>query len=626
MSAMKPIRYTIAPAAPEAHVFTVTVTVDSPDPQGQRFSLPAWIPGSYMIREFARNIVRIEASAGASGDRPVRLAKLDKDTWLAAPCSGPLTVSYDVYAWDLSVRAAHLDATHGFFNGTSVFLRVDGADDVRCLVDILPPVGDAYRGWRVATALREATGRINGKGGAKRYGFGWYEAADYDELVDHPVEMGAFELVSFEACGAQHDAVFTGRVPNLDLERIARDFKRICEAQIRLFEPQAATAPFLDSNRRYVFMTMVTTDGYGGLEHRASTALMCARNDLPVAGRDETTEGYRTFLGLVSHEYFHTWNVKRIKPAAFVPYALDREVHTPLLWLFEGFTSYYDDLMLVRSGLISEAQYLEMIAKTWNGVLRGSGRLKQSVAESSFDAWTKYYRQDENAPNAIVSYYTKGSLVALALDLTIRTQTGGEHSLDDVMRALWAAYGRDFYAPGHAQRGVTEAELIALMEDTTGLRLRTLVRQLTEGRDDPPLPALFKAMGVTATRKPAETALSLGVKAGTENGFVKLQQVLDGSPAQRGGLSAGDLIVAVDGLRVPTGQLDKMLTRHRAGDTVPVHVFRRDELMALDVTLAADTTPQFTLALASEPSPLRSAWLGKRAAARSTRAARGKSA
>jgi len=631
MSAMKPIRYTIAPTAPEAHVFTVTVTVDSPDPQGQRFSLPAWIPGSYMIREFARNIVRIEAS---SGDRPVRLTKVDKDTWWATPCSGPLTVSYDVYAWDLSVRAAHLDATHGFFNGTSVFLRVDGADDQRCLIDIQPPAGDAGvsnpGSWRVATALREATGRIQGKAGAKRYGFGWYEAANYDELIDHPVEMGTFALVSFEACGAQHDAVFTGRVPNLDLERIARDFQRICEAQIRLFEPQTATAPFLDSNRRYVFMTMVTTDGYGGLEHRASTALMCARGDLPVTGRDETTEGYRTFLGLVSHEYFHTWNVKRIKPATFVPYALDREVHTPLLWLFEGFTSYYDDLMLVRSGLISEAQYLEMVAKTWNGVLRGSGRLKQSVAESSFDAWTKYYRQDENAPNAIVSYYTKGSLVALALDLTIRTQTDGESSLDDVMRALWVTYGRDFYATGHTQRGVTEAGLTALMEEVTGLRLRTLVRQLTEGRDDPPLPALFKAMGVSATRKAAETALALGVKSGAENGFVKLQQVFDGSPAQRAGLSAGDLIVAVDGLRVPAGQLDKTLARHRAGDTVSVHVFRRDELMALEVTLATDTTPQFTLALASDPSPLRSAWLGKRAAgrkvARDTRAARGKSA
>lgn len=624
---MKPIRYTIAPAAPEAHLFTVTVTVDMPDPQGQRFMLPAWIPGSYMIREFARNIVRIEA---VSGERPVRLAKLDKHTWQAAPCSGPLTVSYDVYAWDLSVRAAHLDATHGFFNGTSVFLRVEGAEHVRCLVDIQPPAGDAGGanpgGWRVATALREASGRVQGRAGAKRYGFGWYEAADYDELIDHPVEMGTFALVSFEACGAQHDAVFTGRVPNLDLERIVRDFKRICEAQIRLFEPHTAAAPFLDSNRRYVFMTMVTSDGYGGLEHRASTALMCARNDLPVAGRDETTEGYRTFLGLVSHEYFHTWNVKRIKPAVFVPYALDREVHTPLLWLFEGFTSYYDDLMLVRSGLISEAQYLETIAKTWNGVLRGSGRLKQSVAESSFDAWTKYYRQDENAPNAIVSYYTKGSLVALALDLTIRTQTGGEHSLDDVMRALWAAYGRDFYAPGQPQSGVTEAELIALMEETTGLRLRTLVRQLAEGRDDPPLPALFKAIGVSATRKPAETAAGLGAKIGAENGFVKLQQVFDDGPAQRGGLSAGDLVVAVDGLRVPSGQLDKILARHRAGDTVPVHVFRRDELMQLDVTLAADAAPQFTLALSAEPSPLRSAWLGKRAAGRAARPARSKPA
>ena len=199
---MKPIRYTIAPAAPEAHVFTVTVTVDSPDPQGQRFSLPAWIPGSYMIREFARNIVRIEAS---SGDRPVRLTKVDKDTWWAAPCSGPLTVSYDVYAWDLSVRAAHLDATHGFFNGTSVFLRVEGADRLRCLVDIQPPAGDTYKAWRVATALREASGRIQGKAGAKRYGFGWYEAADYDELI-------VYEDLDYNGSGAEDagDATWRG--------------------------------------------------------------------------------------------------------------------------------------------------------------------------------------------------------------------------------------------------------------------------------------------------------------------------------------------------------------------------------------------------------------------------------
>lgn len=203
-----------------------------------------------------------------------------------------------------------------------------------------------------------------------------------------------------------------------------------------MFEPQTATTPFLDSNRRYTFTAMATISGYGSLEYHASTALMCARADLPVTGRDETIEGYRTFPGLVSHEYLHTWNVKRIEPTTFAPYALDCEVHMSLLRLLEGFMSYYSDLMLVRSGLISEMQYLEMLGKTWNDVLRGDSRLRQSVAESSFDAWTKYYRQDENAPNAIISYYTEGSLVALALGLIIRTQTHGERSFDDVICAL----------------------------------------------------------------------------------------------------------------------------------------------------------------------------------------------
>ncbi|WP_340527032.1 peptidase M61, partial [Cupriavidus necator] len=528
---MTPIRYAIAPLQPEAHLFAVTVTVSEPDPAGQCFSLPAWIPGSYMIRDFARNIVRIRADAGG---REVRLTKLDKQRWQAAPASladGPLTLSYEVYAWDLSVRAAHLDTTHGFFNGSSVFLCVDGQAERPCTVDIHAPAGEAYRDWRVATAMREAPGRA----GAKRYGFGRYQVADYDELVDHPVEMGTFQLASFRACGAQHDVVFTGRVPQLDLERVCRDLKRICETQIRLFEPKTAQAPFLDSNRRYVFMTMVTSDGYGGLEHRASTALICARNDLPVRGDSDTSEGYRTFLGLCSHEYFHTWNVKRIKPAAFVPYRLAEETHTPLLWLFEGFTSYYDDLVLVRSGCITDAQYIEMLAKTWNGVLRGSGRTKQSVAESSFDAWTKYYRQDENAPNAIVSYYTKGSLVALALDLTIRDKTRGRRSLDDVMRALWRRYGRGFYAPGAVQRGVTEAEVHALFDEVTGVRMGPLLRSLTEGTGELPLPALFKAFGVKPeAQKPARTA-ALGIKVKAEDGWVRVTQVLDGGAAQAAG-------------------------------------------------------------------------------------------
>jgi len=604
---MTPIRYAIAPLAPEAHLFAVTITVDAPDPAGQRFFLPAWIPGSYMIREFARNIVRIRTE---SGGRAVALTKLDKQTWQAAPvdaAAGPLTVHYEVYAWDLSVRAAHLDQTHAFFNGSSVFLCVDGQAERPCAVDIFPPEGEAYRDWRVATALREAGGRA----GAKRYGFGRYQAANYDELIDHPVEMGTFALGSFKACGAQHDVVFTGRVPQLDMERVCHDLKRICEAQIRLFEPKTQRAPFLDSNRRYVFMTMVTTDGYGGLEHRASTALICARADLPALGKAEATEGYRTFLGLCSHEYFHTWNVKRIKPAAFVPYRLREESYTPLLWLFEGFTSYYDDLMLVRSGRVTEAQYVEMLAKTWNGVLRGSGRTKQSVAESSFDAWTKYYRQDENAPNAIVSYYTKGSLVALVLDLTIRQRTRGRRSLDDVMRTLWQRYGRDFYAPGALQRGVTEAEVHALFDEVSGLRLGALLRSLTEGTADLPLAPLLKAIGVGVKAEKPEQGAALGIKTKTEDGWIRVTQVLDGGAGQAAGLSAGDLLAAVDGLRAAPGQLDKLLARYRAGDAAELHVFRRDELVRLPLTFAREPATQYRLSVEGGKQAARARWLGQ---------------
>jgi len=604
---MTPIRYAIAPLHPEAHLFAVTVTVDVPDPAGQIFTLPAWIPGSYMIRDFARNIVRIRADAGRV---QVPLTKLDKQTWQAAPLppeAGPLTVSYEVYAWDLSVRSAHLDTTHGFYNGSSVFLRVVGQDAQPCIVDIHPPAGEAYADWRVATALPEA----RGPGGARRYGFGRYQAADYDELIDHPVEMGTFTLGTFRACGVPHDVVFTGRVPQLDLQRVCRDLKQICEAQIRLFEPRTARAPFLDSNRRYVFMTMVTTDGYGGLEHRASTALMCARNDLPVRGNSETSEGYRTFLGLCSHEYFHTWNVKRIKPAAYVPYRLAEETYTPLLWLFEGFTSYYDDLILVRTGLVTAQQYVDMLAKTWNGVLRGNGRTKQSVAESAFDAWTKYYRQDENAPNAIVSYYTKGSLVALALDLTIREKTRGRRSLDDVMRALWQRYGRDFYAPGARQRGVTEAELYALFDDVTGLRLGNLLRTLTEGTGEIGLPPLFHAFGIQAEAQKPNGAAALGIKTRTEDGWVRVSQVLDQGAGQRAGLSAGDLIAAVDGLRVAPGQLDKLLSRYRPGDRAELHVFRRDELQVLPVTLAREPATQYKVKLEAGKHAGRSRWLGQ---------------
>ncbi|MFQ6689499.1 hypothetical protein OMF49_11540, partial [Bordetella pertussis] len=302
---------------------------------------------------------------------------------------------------------------------------------------------------------------------------------DYDALIDHPVEMGTPQVIGFQAHGAEHELVFTGVAPRLDLARIAADVQRICETQIAFFEPRSKQAPFLDSASRYVFMTMVTGDGYGGLEHRASTALMASRKDLPVLGQQGQGEGYRGFLGLVSHEYFHTWNVKRIKPAAFAPYDLERPDLTRLLWVFEGFTSYYDDLLLLRSQTITRNDYLRLLGKTISGVARAPGRHKQSVAESSFDAWTRYYKQDENSPNALVSYYTKGSLVALGLDLLIRRDSGGVHSLDDVMRLLWRRYGRDFYR-GRPQ-GLAEDALPTLIREATGVDARRFIARHAHG-------------------------------------------------------------------------------------------------------------------------------------------------
>ncbi|GHU11637.1 peptidase [Betaproteobacteria bacterium] len=589
---MTPIRYTIRPARPAAHLFAVTCTVPAPSQDGQRFSLPTWIPGSYMIREFARHIVRIEAHAGG---KPVALVKLDKQTWRAAKVGAgvALTLSYEVYAWDLSVRAAHLDQTHGFFNGTSVFLAVEGQLDAPCLVDIQPP--EAAQDWRVATALPRAEGA---PGAARPYGFGLYRSANYDELIDHPVEMGTFTLDTFEAGGVRHDIVLTGR-HDCDTTRLKADLARVCQWQIDFF---GAPPPMA----HYLFLTQVVGEGYGGLEHRASTALIANRDDLPYPGMQGLPDAYKTYLGLCSHEYFHSWNVKRIKPAAFVPYDLSRENNTRLLWAFEGFTSYYDDLALVRAGIIGLDDYLELLAKTATAVLKTPGRHYQSVAESSFDAWTRYYRQDENSPNAIVSYYTKGALIALALDLQLRAHSGGKRSLDDVMRALWQQYGQ-------CGIGVAEDGIFAVVAELGDARLAKWLRQAVDGTGDLPLAKLLKPFGVHWLAEAAGAAPTLGVKlaAGKE---ARIATAFEDGPAQRAGLSAGDVLIALNGLRVEGDTLTKQLTRRRAGERIEIHAFRRDELMRFEVELApapADTVKlSVDAAAGKDAAKLRRGWLG----------------
>ncbi len=583
-----PILYRVTPHDLAGHRLSIQLQIENPDSRGQRLSLPAWIPGSYLIRDFARQVMTIQATCGAER---IVVEKLDNHTWRCAPCVGRLIVEYTVYAWDLSVRGAHIDESHAFFNGTSVFLAVSGQEDRPHHIELLQP--PKIRNWKVYTSLPRAIGHPRA---ARQYGFGMYAAANYDALIDHPVEMGTPQVITFKAHGALHEMVFTGVAPNLDLEHIAADTRKICEAQIAFFEPETLEAPFLDSADRYVFMTMMTGDGYGGLEHRASTALMTSRADLPVAGQTEMTEGYQNFLGLVSHEYFHTWNVKRIKPAAFAPYDLSREAHTRLLWVFEGFTSYYDDLMLLRADVISLDDYLKRLARTISAVHRTAGRLKQSVAESSFDAWTRYYKQDENSPNALVSYYTKGSLVAVGLDLYIRHATNDRRSLDDVMRLMWRRYGRDFYQG--KSKGITENGMAKLIREATGVDANAFIERYAYGRADVPLEELMGKAGYALQWRRPDSRPSLNLRTRTVGNETHLATVYEGGPAHKAGLSAGDILVAIDGIRVGADKsLDRLLDAYQAGDTITAHIFRRDELRSYRATLAGPLPIECALTL-----------------------------
>lgn len=584
------IHYTLCPAHPDAHLFAVSCRVANPDPAGQRFALPAWIPGSYLIRDFARHIVSIRAEADG---KPVALTKIDKHTWQAAALRGKqaLTLHYEVYAWDLSVRGAHLDRSHAFCNGTSVFLRVLGQENRKCRVELQRPRGKRCRDWRVATSLPSEDGR----GKTCIHDFGAFVATDYDELIDHPIEMGTFTVARFKACGIAHEIAITGR-HDCDAERLCADLKRVCEWQIRFFGKPVP----ID---RYLFLVTAVGDGYGGLEHRASTALLCAREDLPHPGMNGLPERYRGFLGLCSHEYFHTWNVKRIKPAAFIPYDLDRENHTTLLWAFEGFTSYYDDLALLRSGVIGLQDWLDLTAKNIDNVLRGPGRLTQSLAESSFDAWSKYYRPDENTPNAVVSYYAKGALVALALDLTLRAGSDGAASLDDVMRQLWREHGV-------TGRGVGEDDIRTIAEKVSGLKLGEFFRKAITGTEDLPLAKLLRPFDIRMRRESASATPALGLRTNSEGGELRIANVYRDGAAERAGLAAGDTLLAIDGLRVTAANFERLLQRYQPGAAVTLHAFRRDELIVCKPTLAeapADTT---RLAAGDDPNALRKAWLG----------------
>jgi predicted metalloprotease with PDZ domain len=597
-----PHRYRISPHDPAAHLFEVRLTVANPAPEGQVFAMPAWIPGSYMIRDYARNVVAVRAE---SDGLDVPLTKLDKSSWRAAPVQKPLTLVAEIYAYDPSVRGAHLDETHAYFNGPCVFFAVSGQEDRPCELEILPPPGDTGRDWRVATSMRRKD--------APPYRFGTFEAGDYAELIDHPVEIGHLTIGEFEVTGIPHAIAIRGKM-RVDMGRLCHDLQTLCERHVALLGVP-------DGFDRYLFLVHAPGSGYGGLEHRWSSSLVCARENLPARGDDTVGDAYRTFLGLASHEYFHSWNVKRMKPAAFTPYDLSAESYTELLWVFEGVTSYYDDLALVRSGLIDEKSYLELLGRTITRVLRGGGRLRQSVAESSFDAWTKFYKQDANAPNAIVSYYAKGSLIALTLDLKLRSETQGRVSLDDVMKACWKRWG-------DTGEGMPEDGFEAVAAEVSGLDLGDFFDASVRGTGELPLETLLATHGVDYKLRPAsgsgdkggqkpedpkQRSVWLGATLAETNGKSTFASVMNGGPAEMAGIAPGDAAVALDGLQLTAANADSHLKAYRDGDELELVVFRGDELLTTRIRLAAAPLDTCYLELTEDAEPdvesRRVAWL-----------------
>ena len=526
----------------------------------QVLSLPTWIPGSYLIREFSKHIESVRAYDEEG--RLLEIQKFEKNKWRLFNTDHELiTVEYDVYAYDLSVRGAYVDQTRLYVNPACACLGLEGQEDKAVEVELFLP--DELKHFQLATGMASKS-LVKGRFTLK--------AKNYAELIDAPFELAEQTRFGFEANGIPHEFVVSGKHA-MNAARMQQDIEKICATEISMF----GSAPF--SN--YTFMTMATANSYGGLEHPNSTSLISPREDLPKANEpEEPSEDYQRFLGLCSHEYFHSWLVKFIRPENFVNYDLNKEGYTSLLWIFEGFTSYYDDLILLRSGVISQASYIKLLKTQIDRYLQNPGRLVQSVSESSFDAWVKFYRQDENSNNAGTSYYNKGCLVALCLDLGLRLRGS---SLDALMRKLYE----------NAQKGIQvhERTIVELCNELTGDNWIEQINHLINTTDELPLDQLFPEFGLSYSLK-NDKSLPLGLKLVDKPEGVLVQSARRDGAAAQSGLSAHDVIIAIDGLKATVKLVEKYAKQE---GTYNILAFRRDELMSFDVKAAGSELTEVEL-------------------------------
>lgn len=577
------VSYRVSMSRPHAHLFEVVADFPASGDE-VTVALPVWTPGSYLVREYSRHVQNFQAFG--PDDQRVPFTRTDKRSFLIKAHGRPFRLRYQVYAHELTVRTSHLDGTHGYFNGATLFFYCEALRKHEHRVEI-----DAPNGWTATSALERE--------GAD------FVADDYDELVDSPFEIGSHTPLTFLAAGVPHEIVLWGD-PQLDEKKLVADLTKVIETQAAFF----GGLPM----KRYVFFIYATDKGRGGLEHRASTALLYPRSGLA------TSKGWEDFLTLACHEYFHLWNVKRIIPKALVPFDYSQESYTQLLWAFEGGTSYYDNLLVRRAALMSPARYLTRLGESLTSLHGTPGRTTMCLADASYLSWVKHYRPDENTVNTAISYYLKGEIACLLLDLTIRRLTRDQQSLDDVLRLMWKRWGDGSGVP---EDGVEQAAT-----EVAGQSLKMFFDRAVRGTDELDYSPLAH-VGLEVRFRTRESANDKGgspprVKATEDKprGFLGIlpkgnqgiASVLDGSPAMEAGLYADDEIVALDGSKVDAPGLISRCEEKKPGDKVKVTVFRRDRLTDVAVALAAKPADAVYLARIDRPTEEQKAsyraWLG----------------
>jgi predicted metalloprotease with PDZ domain len=579
------ICFHVAMPQPQTHLFEVTLRVTNCLPPVLDLKFPVWTPGSYLVREYARNlqdftVFATERNGTKSAEKSLSWHKVSKNHWqVDTNNSTEVTIKYRIFANELSVRTNHLDTTHGYFNGAALFFRIPGWDKQAINVKITTPKPE----WQITTALPLIPGETN-----------TFFAADFDTLVDSPFEIGCHSLYEFEVLDKPHELAIWGQ-GNYDVQRMLADIQRIIEVEAGMF----GGLPY----DRYIFLLHLFSQAYGGLEHKESCSLIYQR--FGFRDRDK----YERFIQLVAHEFFHLWNVKRIRPLGLEVFDYDSENYTPSLWFCEGTTSYYDLLIPLRAGIYDAKSYLSHLGKEIMRYQNISGRKVQPLSESSFDTWIKLYRPDANSGNTQISYYLKGEMVSLLLDLMIRARHRNQRSYDDVMRKMWHQFGKD-------EIGFTPEDLQEVIESVAGVHLADFFASYIDGLDDLPFNQYLEPFGLQLVGENEEEPFS-GLRVSSENGREMIKFVEADSPAQLGGITAGDELLAIDGIKVSANGLAERLKDYQPNDTIEVAIFHQDQLRICNIVLASPRQSRYQLKLVVNPTLIQKdnlvGWLGNSA-------------